>query len=304
MKKNALVKIYLTENKIELADDNARCASFTGVKGVFMKKGIRGHDVEETGLKNICKRCQEEDIKYIQLVLEKSVNDFEVGKFTEKYANSIKEQLKNTKIAILGSYINPSNPNDDELRKDIDKFKEKIRYAVILNPIAVGTETGIYKEGLTDTEEAYQRVLKTFKELTKAAERNGVCIAVEGVHCFVINTPKKMRRLVDDLNSDNVKVIFDPVNYLNTNNYKNQDEIIKETFDLLRDKICVVHAKDFTVENGIFKSAKPTEGMLNYNLIFRKLKENNLDIPIICEEISDIDAVAVFRELKKIQRNL
>ena len=267
-----------------------------------MKKGIRGHDVAENGLENICKRCLLEDIPYLQLVLEKSVDGFEFGKFTEEYANYIKEQLGNTKIAILGSYINPSNPNDNELKSDIDKFKEKIRYASILKPIAVGTETGIYKEGLTDTEEAYQRVLKTFKELTKCAEECDVCIAIEGVHCFVINTPQKMKRLADDLNSDNVKVIFDPVNYLNIHNYQKQDEIISDTFDLLNNKICVIHAKDFVVEDGVFKFAKPTEGLLNYKFIFEKMKEYKLDIPIICEEINDSDAVIAFENLERIRK--
>ena len=267
-----------------------------------MKRGIRGHDVAEKGLQNICKRCEKQGISYLQLVLEKSIDDFGAVKFTREYANSIKEQLGDVKIAILGSYINPSNPNDDELRFDIERFKEKIKYASILKPIAVGTETGRYKEGLTDTEEAYQYVLATFKELTKEAEKYGICIAIEGVHCFVINTPQKMKRLLGDLNSDNVKVIFDPVNYLNINNYKNQDKIISETFDSLWDKICVIHAKDFMFENGEFCFRKPTEGILNYNLIFEKMKEYNLDVPIICEEISDSDAVIAFEKLEKIQK--
>ena len=57
------------------------------------------------------------------------------------------------------------------------------------------------------------------REIVKEAERYNVNIGIEGVHCFVINTPQKMKRLIDDLDSDNVKVIFDPVNYLNINNY-------------------------------------------------------------------------------------
>ena len=269
-----------------------------------MKKGIRGHDVAEKGLENICERCEKQGISYLQLVFEKGIDGFKTGNFTEEYASSIKEQLGDVKIAILGSYINPSNPNDDELRFDIEKFKEKIKYASILKPIAVGTETGRYKEGLTDTEEAYQHVLATFKELTNEAEKYGICIAIEGVHCFVINTPQKMKRLADDLNSDNVKVIFDPVNYLNIHNYQKQEKIIEETFDLLNDKICVIHAKDFVVENDVFKTVKPTCGLLNYKLIFSKMKEYNLDIPIICEEITDNDAVIAFKNLEKIWRNL
>ena len=267
-----------------------------------MKKGIRGHDVRASGLKSICLTAKKYDIEYLQLVLEKSVEGFSVGNFTVEYATSLKKQLDDIKIAVLGSYINPSNPDDFELNADILKFKEKIKYASILNPIVVGTETGIFKEGLTDSEEAYQKVLNTLKELVAEAEKNNVNIGIEGVHLFVINTPKKMKRLIDDLNSDSVKVIFDPVNYLNKENYQNQDEMINEIFDLLSDKICVLHAKDFTIKNGEFKSAKPTEGLLNYKLIFEKLEEYNLEIPIICEEINEEDSALIFKKLENIRK--
>ncbi len=269
-----------------------------------MKKGIRGHDIEAQGLENICASAEEHNIKYLQLILEKSIAGFKMGDFTEEYASSLKNQLNETKIAVLGSYINPSNPDDEELNSDIEKFKEKIKYASMLNPIVVGTETGIYKKGMTNSEEAYQRVLSTIRDLLIEAEKFGVNIGIEGVHCFVINTPQKMKRLIDDLNSDNVKVIFDPVNYLNIDNYKDQDKMINDMFSLLSDKICVLHAKDFIVENGELKPALPAEGILNYRLIFEKMKEYNLDIPIICEEINEDEASIAFDNLEKIWRKL
>lgn len=268
-----------------------------------MKKGIRGHDINAEGLENISLSAKEHDIEYLQLVLEKSVDGFKTGDFTQEYATSFKHKLGITKIAILGSYINPSSPNDSELLFDVNKFKEKIKYASILKPIAVGTETGIYKEGETNSEEAYQRVLETMKEIVSEAEKYDVNVGIEGVWCFVINSPQKMKRLVDDINSDNVKVIFDPVNYLNINNYQNQDEMIKDIFTLLSDKICVLHAKDFIVENGEFKTVKPGDGMLNYELIFKKMNEHNLDIPIICEEINEEEANSAFQNLEKLWRN-
>lgn len=268
-----------------------------------MKRGIRGHDIRAVGIENISVTAKECGIDYLQLVLERSVDGFKAEDFTEEYAGKIKSELGDTKVAILGSYINPSNPDDEALKNDIEKFKEKIRYASILNPIAVGTETGIYKQGETNTEEAYLRVLDTMKEIVKEAEKFGVTVAIEGVHCFVINTPQKIKRLVDDLDSGSVKVIFDPVNYLNIDNYKEQDKMINDMFALLGDKICVLHAKDFVIENGEFKAVKPTEGMLNYNLIFQKMKEYNLDVPIICEEINEDEARVAFEELEKIWRD-
>ena len=269
-----------------------------------MKKGIRGHDIVANGLTAISDKCREKGIEYVQLVLERSIDDFQNFNFSKEYALDLKSQLGDTKVAILGSYINPSNPDDDELQLDIKRFKEKIKYANVLNPIAVGTETGVYKEGMTDSEEAYQRVLKTMKEIVEEAEKYGVNVGIEGVSFFVINTPQKMKRLIDDLDSANVKVIFDPVNHKDMSKYEEQDEIINDMFDLLSDKICAIHAKDFIVENGELKSALPTEGILNYKLIFEKIKEYNLDIPIISEGITDDEASVALGNLEKLWRNL
>ena len=268
-----------------------------------MKKGIRGHDVSAQGLENIVSRCRELQYSELQLVLEKSVRDFEFGKYSEAYALALKTQLDGLHVAVLGSYINPSATNEAELKAGMEKFKEKILYAQILKPDVVGTETGFYGDKMSDesnnTEEAYQHLLKNMKELVSCAEKHNVTVGIEGVHCFVINTPARMHRIVSDLNSDYVKVIFDPVNYLNINNYKDQDKIINDMFQLLHDKIAVMHIKDFVVEDGSLKATRPGEGLLNYELIFENMKKYNIDIPLIAEEMPDEEAVSGFKNLEK-----
>ncbi len=264
-----------------------------------MKKGIRGHDVEKKGLVAICERCKEVDLPYIQLVCERSVEGFEFGKFSDEYASEIKEMLDGTKVAVLGSYINPSNSDSDALSYDLARFKEKIRYATVLNPILVGTETCSYRDGENDSEEAYATLLKSMKELACEAEKYGVTIGIEGVHFHVINKPEKLAKLVNDIGSDNVKVIFDPCNYITINNYQSQNTMINAMFDLLGDKIAIIHAKDFVIENEMVKSAIPGEGMLNYSLIFERLKALGLDVPFICEEINEKDAVKAFENLSR-----
>lgn len=264
-----------------------------------MKKGIRGHDLITSGLKEIGEKCRNFEIEYIQLVLEKSMKDFEYGKFSEEFANEIKKELGNTKIAVLGSYINPSNPDRAQLETAMDNFKEKIKYASVLEPLVVGTETGKYIEGKTHTEEAYNYLLDNIKNLVREAEQYDVTIGIEGVHLFVINTPQMLYRLINDVKSDNLKVIFDPCNLINVNNYKNQDEIINSVFDLLGDKIAVFHAKDFIFEDGGLKRTVPGEGLLNYDLIFKRLDQG---VPVIVEEIDEQSALKAFENLKRVEK--
>ncbi len=273
-----------------------------------MKKGIRGHDVSASGLKNICKRCKELGFDYLQLVPEKSIDGFSFGIFSEEYAEKINEELGDMKVAVLGSYINPSSADEAALSADIEKFKEKIRYASVIKPIVVGTETGVYRDvenkEENDSEEVYQHLLKTMRELAEYAEEHGVCIGIEGVHCFVINTPQKMKRLIDDIGKENMMVIFDPVNYINEDNYKYQDDIINAAFDLTGDKIAVIHAKDFILENGKIKRTTAGCGILNYDLIFKRLCEYKSGAVVISEETDDISGKHGLENLEKIQNRI
>lgn len=56
---------------------------------------------------------------------------------------------------------------------------------------------------------------------------------------------------------------------MNIDNYNEQEESITDVFSLISDEICVLHAKDFVVEYGEFKMAKPTQRMLSYELILK-----------------------------------
>ncbi|MBR1969487.1 MAG: sugar phosphate isomerase/epimerase [Clostridia bacterium] len=265
------------------------------IRGI--KRGIRGHDLKANSVKQIAEKCESLGIEYLQLVLEKTIPDFEKGKFSEKYAEQIKVELGDTKLALLGSYVNLSNPDIEQLENAINAFKEKIHYASILKPIVVGTETGIYIEGKTHTEEAYQYLFKNIKELVKEAEKYNVTIGIELVHHFVVNSPETMNRLIDDINSPNIKVVFDPCNLMTVENHLNQDEIINSMFDLLSDKIAVFHAKDFIIENNEIKKALPGEGLLNYKLIFDRL---NPETPIIMEGFDEEQVIKAFLNLEKI----
>ncbi len=255
--------------------------------------GMRGHDFDATTIEQLIEKCQRYSVKYIQLVLKKSISGFEEGMFSKEYATSIGELFKKNgiKIPVLGCYINPSETDTEQLQKNIDYFIENLYYAKYIGAEAVGLETGfvgkkidIYKN---DTEEAYQYLLENMRVLCQKAEELGVNIAIEGVHCFVINTPQKMKRLIDDLNSDNVKVIFDPVNYLNVDNYGKQTNIYDEFVKLLIDKTMVLHLKDFVLENDNIKYEYPSKGLLDLKSIIDIVKKHNPEIPIILEEISE-----------------
>ena len=271
---------------------------------------MRGHDFEADSIDALAEKCRQYGIYGVQLVMPKTIPDFKVGQFTPAYATSMKDKLDaaGSKVPILGCYINPSCTNEAELKSQMDRFREQLKYAKFINAFAVGTETGFVGDACdpeaNHTEEAYQHLLGNLRELVACAEKLGVMIAIEGVKVFVIDTPQKMRRLLDDLNSPNVLCIFDPINFIGVDNYEQQDKLIDDAFELCGDVMCAIHLKDFVVEDGIMRRVLPTEGMLHTERILRYVKELKPDMPIVLEEVKEPDLVKVMENVQKIYDNI
>jgi len=103
--------------------------------------------------------------------------------------------------------------------------------------------------------------------------RFGVIVGIEAVTSHTVSTPAKMRLVLDTIRSNNLQVIFDPVNLICLENHRDQDRIIQESFDLFGDRIAVIHAKDFIVEGGVYRQVRTGQGQLNYKLLLGLAKK-------------------------------
>lgn len=257
-----------------------------------MRLGMRCHDVIYSNLEDLSKSIQEKNFKSVHFALKKVKTGFDINKthITPGMAKHIRDTFAKNGISIdiLGCYINLANPDDSELKVLLDKFKEHIRFARDFGCSLVGTETGaLNKEYVygpeNNTEEAFLRTLNSVKILVKEAEKFGVIVAIEGVAKHVINTPERMKRLLDNIDSNNLQVIFDPTNYMTPENYKNQNELINNAFEFFGDRIVAIHAKDFVCEDNEIKLAPIGRGLLNYNLLLSLVKKNNPYIDVFLE---------------------
>jgi L-ribulose-5-phosphate 3-epimerase len=96
-----------------------------------------------------------------------------------------------------------------------------------------------------------------------------------------------MRRVLDTLRSNNLQVIIDPINLISLENHQDQDRIIRESFDLFGERIAVIHAKDFTIEAGVYKQVHTGQGLLNYRLLLDFVQKRKAGISILLEEADD-----------------
>lgn len=258
-----------------------------------MNYGMRCHDIcPKTDIDTLLDTVKENGICQIQLAFGKSISgfDFGPGHYSPGFAHIISDKLKvrGIHVAVLGCYINPTDPDENKRQLSVARFIEHLKYAKIIGADMVGTETGRYSSDFqvvpeTYTEECYQLLLKSMREIVDAAEKLGVIVGVEAVHDHTLYSPERMKRFLDDINSPNVEAILDPVNLISGKNYKNQEGVLEQAFALYGDRISMVHIKDFRMENGEPQFEHIGDGLFHYEPLLRWLKKEKPYITMLLE---------------------
>jgi sugar phosphate isomerase/epimerase len=260
-----------------------------------MNIGIRAHDMKKRPLEELVQEISNKGLTSVQLALSKSFDfDTGLGSLSPGMAYKIGTAFRNhnIQIAVLGCYINMIHPDQDERRKALERFKEHIRYARDFGCSIVGTETGNVNADIVYTvenfkEEPFQQVVSSVRELVQEAEKFGVIVGIEGGVNHPIYSPKVMKRLLDMIDSNNLQVIFDPVNFLTIENYMQQEEIFTEAIELFGDRIAILHAKDFIVEDNELKPTAVGKGLLDYDVVIRLIKSKKPFVNILMEETTE-----------------
>ena len=193
-------------------------------------------------------------------------------------------------IEVLGCYINPIHPDAPTRRELLGLFKEHLRHARDFGCNIVALESGSLNADQSPHpsnagETAYQDLLGSMEELVVEAERCGCVVGIEAVTSHVLSSPEKMRRLLDDIPSSHLQVVFDPVNLLSSANCLEHGEIMRRSFDLLGDRLAVVHAKDFRILDGNPVTCPAGSGLLDYPLLLTWLARHKPEIAVVLEEV-------------------
>ena len=248
-----------------------------------MQLGIRLHDTTQLPFEERIAQVHERGFTCGHLALSKVIDEFPTTDeaLTPGLAMYIKNVFAKNQldIAVLGCYLNLANPNRTQLAEITRRYLAHIRFASWLGCGVVGTETGAPNETYDfvpecHTEEALQTFLENLRPVVEYAEKMGVVLAIEPVYRHIVWNPKCARRVLDEINSPNLQIIFDPVNLLDMDNYGDRQSVIEEAIELLGPDIAVVHLKDCAVRNGKLLSMGCGLGEMDYTQILKYMKEH------------------------------
>jgi sugar phosphate isomerase/epimerase len=120
----------------------------------------------------------------------------------------------------------------------------------------------------------FDRLVQSLSRAACTAGAEGMTLAVEGHVLSPLDTPQRVRDLLDAVASPVLRFNVDPVNFIGTvRDAHDTAHVINELFDLLGPDIVAGHAKDCALEEALvvhIKEVVPGRGTLDYSLFLRR----------------------------------
>lgn len=252
----------------------------------LLEFGVRGHDFGKMSSSGLAAAIKSAGYTALQLALAKALdrNDLGPGQLDLPKVKAIHSDFiaAGIRTVVLGCYINPVDPIPEARARALDRFRTHLDVVKAFwtphHRTVVGTETGwIGTEGqdrqATRSLDTLATFLHSLETLLDHARSTGTTVAIEGVCRHTIWNPQLMADVLRRYPGPELVAIYDPVNYLDTDNLPDQDRLINQAFDLYGDRMAVLHAKDCTLADGTLVTAPAGTGLLNWPLVLRRLAE-------------------------------
>ncbi len=272
-----------------------------------MQIGIRLHDVnaqsapEQQTLEARAAKAREEGFACVHLALAKCVRgvSFDDAALTEGLAAHVRRVFRQNDldIAVLGCYLNLAHPDEAKLREFQARYRGNLRVAAQAGIGMVGTETGApnaeYRfDANTHTPEALRAFLRGLAPVVECAEHYGVTLAIEPVRRHIVYDADRALEVLRAIGSPNLRIIFDPVNLLDTDNADERERVLGDAMEKLCDHIAMVHIKDFVRRDGTLASVAAGTGEMDYTELLRFLKARKPYVQATLENTDNDTAVS------------
>lgn len=143
------------------------------------------------------------------------------------------------------------------------------------------------------TPEAWADLIQSFEIAVQIAEKHDIYLGVEPELANVVNGAGAARRLIDELQSDRIKIVLDPANLFEAT--PDTRAIIAQAVDLLAPHIAMAHAKDRDRTGGFVTAGT---GVVDFADFLTCLRQVGFDGPIVTHGLTAAEAPQVAGWLK------
>jgi sugar phosphate isomerase/epimerase len=129
------------------------------------------------------------------------------------------------------------------------------------------------------------------------AERFDIELGIEPELANVVSGARAARRLLDEMNSQRLRIVLDPANLFEVADRSERHRLIDEAVDLLAAEIGMAHAKDRHAD-GNFAAAG--QGVVDFPHFIGRLKAAGFDGPLITHGLTEAEAPGVGAFLRSV----
>ena len=214
-------------------------------------------------------------------------------------------EVRRITIAAAQGTFNMSHPDTEHRRTGLRRLR------VLAEACApMGTATIHLCTGSRDPDNMWRRhpdnnspvawsdMVACVREAAGIARPMGVVLAFEPEVNNVVDSARKARRLLDEINSPHLKVTMDPANIFHAGELPRMWEMFDEAFALLGKDIVLAHAKDLD-HDGDAGHLAAGRGKLDYDRYLSLLRTSGFKGPILLHGLSEAQVpgcVAFLRE--------
>lgn len=209
------------------------------------------------------------------------------------FCHSIREafEQRGLNMVALSATFNAIDPDEQFRRQQTRRAVEILRCCRMLETGVVSLCTGTrdhvdmwryHPENSSPA--AWSDLIDTLEQLLPVAEAERVILGIEPEVANVIDSARKARRLLDQIRSPWLKIIFDAANLFWPDKLDDMTATLNEAVDLLGPDIVMAHAKDITGDEAKKQQAAGM-GRLDWAAYFRLLKQSGVDGPLILHNL-------------------
>lgn len=224
-------------------------------------------------------------------IAQQEIPDRVDGAFAERVR--VAAAARGISVDSIAGYTNLVDPDPERRRAGLQRLCGLIRSARAHGAGKVALCTGSrdpesmwrWHAG-NDDADAWADLLASLGECIQAAEQAGVTLVFEPEVNNVVHTARKARRLLDELQSPRLKVVFDGANIYHRGELARQHELLTEAIDLLGGDIALAHAKDIEQDGDAGHAAAGT-GKLDFGHYLSELARAGYDGPLLMHGLEE-----------------
>jgi sugar phosphate isomerase/epimerase len=149
------------------------------------------------------------------------------------------------------------------------------------------------------SQEAWFDLRASMQLALDVAEFYGLYLGIEPEHGNVVNSSSAAKKLIAEMRSSRLKVVFDPANIVNTESAAEQKLLISKSIELVQDHIMLAHAKDRDAFGNV---AAAGQGVIDFSHMISGLRAVGYNGPLITHGLSQADAKSVKKFLEGITK--